>query len=283
MFSRALQIIGLLAIVIAPAITFLVPRDVTGQIVAAQVSIKDLVLLGCIAILGSMVFLAKGLRWASRLLREEAFYQRVEYAYFYQPDGTVITRTRFDLVNGWQQTSTLPPENLIWHSQITYSDVVYRLYARGKFSDRKIQPGSPRIEYAIPDAKKSETNDYRYSWYPAISPELHAKEAISYVVEITADSTEKAAFDHSGTRLGFGLDVLAMQATITAYAPFGHRFHLTKPAATVRDSRSLEEIPNSQKKAPVPKISPDGTILTLSVKRPKAGRRYWVHYRFEKL
>ena len=63
MFSRARQIIGLLAIVVAPVITFLVPQDITGQIVAAQVSIKDLVLLGCIATLGSIIFLAKGLRW----------------------------------------------------------------------------------------------------------------------------------------------------------------------------------------------------------------------------
>ncbi len=60
MFSRALQIIGLLAIVVAPVITFLVPQDVTGQIVAAQVSIKDLVLLGCIATLGSIILLATG-------------------------------------------------------------------------------------------------------------------------------------------------------------------------------------------------------------------------------
>ncbi len=60
MFSRALQIIGLLAIVVAPVITFLVPQDITGQIVAAHVSIKDLVLLGCIATLGSIIFLATG-------------------------------------------------------------------------------------------------------------------------------------------------------------------------------------------------------------------------------
>jgi hypothetical protein len=281
--SRALEIIGILAIIVAPIVTLVLPDEISNEVVAAQITIKDLVVLWLVLLLGAYMFLLRGIQMMTDWLALKPFYRNVEFNYFYLQDGTVVTRNRFDLMNGWQQSSVLPEENLIWHKQIEESDLVYRLYERGRFGDRKIVSDKPSIEYALPKPEISDGEDYRYTWKPQIKPALKAKEMISFVVEIVADKTEKAAFEASGTKLGFGLGVPATKATLTAYAPFGYRFALLDPNVTIRRSSDLAEIENSRVRAPEPSISPDGTILSLSIKRPKPDERYWVHYRFESI
>lgn len=279
--SRALEIIGILAIIVAPIIAVGLPEEISNEVVAARITVKDLVVLGLVLLLGAYMFLLRGARMVTDWLAFEPFYRNVEFNYFYLHDGTVVVRNRFDLTNGWQQSSVLPEENLIWHRRIEESDLVYRLYERGRFGDRKIVSDKPSIEYALAEPEISDGEDYRYTWKPKIKPVLGVKETISFIVEIVANKTEKAAFEATGTKLGFGLGIPTTKATLTAYAPFGCRFSLLDPYVTVRRSSDLTEIKNSRSRAPEPVISPDGTILTLSVKRPKPSARYWVHYRFE--
>ena len=82
--------------------------------------------------------------------------------------------------------------------------------------------------------------------------------------------------------MGFGVQLATNNASITAFAPFGYKFSLIGPKISLRDAETLEEINDGFKKLPMPTISPDGSILSFEVKNPIVGRRYWIHYRFEK-
>jgi hypothetical protein len=279
---KPMEVIGLLAMVIAPIVALMLPAGVANKVVAAHATVKDLVLLALLMILAIAVLLDQFVDLLWRGIRLSPFYQNAEFSYFYLPDGTVITRSRYDLVNGWSRTRFLPSEHLIWHRPISESDIVYRLYARGRFNDRRIVSDPPSIQMTQPHAE-SAGQDFRYRWQPRVTPGLGIKESLSYVVEIVADKTEVDAFKPGGTKLGFGFDIPASKASLTAYAPFNHKFVLLDPVVTVRESENLTEVPNSSATAPAARISPDGTILTVFQKRPKSGRRYWVHYRFEKL
>lgn len=278
---KPLEIFGLLAIVVAPIVTFFLPDDIKNQIVFYQISVKDFVLLFLVLLLALGILLLRLGRMVMNWLTTKAAYKSVEFNYFYYGDGTVVTRNRFDLVNGWKENGELPEESLVWHREISTTDLVYRLYERGSFIDRKMLAEDPRIEPVTPERDPDHPSDFRYSWEPRIKPPLRANEKISYVVEIVAEKTETAAFTLEGTMLGFGLLIPANKAHVTAYAPFGYRFVLRNPRATLRHTDTLEEVPGSARKTPRPEISPDGTILTLEVSRPKVGYRYWVHYRFE--
>src|SRR5690606_9904555 len=121
----------------------------------------------------------------------------------------------------------------------------YRLYERGRFGDRKIVSDKPSIEYVLPEPEISDGEDYRYTWKPKIKPVLGVKETVSFIVEIVANETEKAAFKSVGTKLGFGLGIPTTKTTLTAYAPFGYRFSLLDPDVTIRRSSDLTEIENS--------------------------------------
>jgi hypothetical protein len=210
------------------------------------------------------------------------FYRSMEFNYFYLPDGTVITRNSFDFVNGWRRSSDLPREDLIWHKEITENDLLYRLYERGKFRDRRMASQPPTIISAVPKQSGGSNSDHRYSWVPQINPPLGMKEHVSFVVEIMAAGTETAAFQ-SGTKMGFGANVRTRNASLKAYAPFGYKFVLVDPIVTVRWSSDLTEVSVRDSKRPQPKVSPDGASLTLDVHRPMVGKRYWIHYRFESL
>jgi hypothetical protein len=117
---------------------------------------------------------------------------------------------------------------------------------------------------------------------PTVSPSLGVKESISFVVEIMAMRTETAAFK-AGTKLGFGVNIPTSHACVRAQAPFGYRFVLLDPSLTVRRSDTLGEVPVNESKRPKAIVSPDGSLLSLDVHRPMLNRRYWVHYRFQKL
>ncbi len=115
-----------------------------------------------------------------------------------------------------------------------------------------------------------------------MKPQAERKEKLGFMVEIKTPETENSAYAKDGTKLGFGVQLRTAKALLTAYAPFGYKFVLLDPSITLRDSETLAEIPGKSKSLKKPRVSPDGSILTLSIKNPSLGKRYWIHYRFEK-
>lgn len=282
MLSRASNIFGLLAIIAAPVFSLFLPKSITGKLVTAHVELKDAVLLASVALLAFMIYAARAFQFVARWVARHPFYQKIDFSYIYLADGTVITRNSFNYVNGWKKSNFLAREDLIWHRRITKSDIFYRFYERGKLRDRRMTSDQPTIISAVPEEGGRFKGDHRYSWTPVVEPPLSVKERISFVVEIMALHTETAAFG-VGTKLGFGVNIPTRHARLKAHAPFGYQFVLLEPELTVRRSDTLEEVPVSSSSRPKPVISPDGSSLTLSVRRPKLANRYWVHYRFEAL
>lgn len=282
---KPMEVIGIIAIIVAPVAAFLLPEKIADQVVTSNTSIKDLVLLVCVLTLGAILFVSRAAAFLFAYVRSKPFYENVELTYFYLPDGTVVSRMRFDLVNGWSETADAPEEHLVWHKQIDDSDLVYRLYARRRFGDARIAEERSNIELVKSgtDPAPNVVSDFRFSWRPKLAPPMAKKERLAYVVEIVAEKTETAAFGEAGTKLGFGFDNPAAKARVTAYAPFGHRFVAIAPFGSVRTSKDLSEIPGSADGAPKPVVSPDGSQLVLSVTEPRPGRRYWAHYRFERV
>lgn len=273
---------ALLAIVIAPACSFLLPKHITEKLITSHVTLKDAVLLSSIAMLALVVYSAQVIRIVARWLARTSFYRQIEFNYIYLGDGTVITRNSYDYVNGWNHSDELPREDLIWHKKITRNDLLYRFYERGKLRDRNMSSGAATTIQAIPREKGSSGADHRYSWTPVVHPRLSPKESISFVVEIMSIKTETAAFQ-LGTKLGFGVNIPTIKARVEAHAPFGYRFVLLDPNLTIRNTETLNEVAIPQSRLPSPKVSADGSRLTLEIKRPTLNRRYWVHYRFEKV
>jgi len=283
MLSKASNLMALLAIIIAPLFSVILPKNITGMLLTAHVELKDAVLLGSIAMLAAAVYSAQILRAMGRWLSPTPFYRKIELRYIYLVDGTVITRNGFDYVNGWKSSKTLPREDLIWHKKITKSDLFYRFYERGKLRDRSMTSDGRTTIDAVPHENSgSSGGDYRYSWNPTVHPPLGIKESISFMVEIMSVRTETAAFQ-LGTKLGFGVNIPTTRARLRAHAPFGYRFVLLDPQLTVRRSDTLEEVAVPASRRPTPNVSEDGSSLTLEVRRPMLNRRYWVHYRFESL
>ncbi len=280
MLSKATNIMALLAIVIAPLCSILLPDSIANRLIAANVELKDAVLLSSIALLAAIIYSTQVLRIAGRWLAPTPFYRRIDFNYIYLIDGTVITRNGYDYVNGWRQSDELPREDLIWHKKITKSDLFYRFYERGRLRDRSMSSGARTTIDVIPREKGQPSRDHRYSWVPNVQPGLGIKESISFVVEIMSLKTETAAF-HLGTKLGFGVNIPTVRACLKAHAPFGYRFVLLNPELTVRRSDTLEEVAVTPARLAMPIVSADGSLLTLEVRRPMLNRRYWVHYRFE--
>lgn len=279
--SQSMDALGLAAIALAPTCSLFLPGSVKKLLVFPGLELKDAILLACFAALAIALF---GIRLASFLyliFKINPYYENVRIEYFYQPDGTVTTRTHFSFVNGWKRAERLPEESLIWHRPIGPNDIMYRLYQRGDLGDRDIDADSDTQIAAIPQLTES-ASDYRYSWTPRIRPALRLKERVSFIVEIVSEKTELDAFE-AGTKLGFGFQIPSNSVSLTAYAPFGHRFTLIEPKISVRRSSDLVEIAVSPRKKPVPVTSPDGTVVTLKLRRTKPGRRYWIHYRFDKM
>lgn len=279
MLPKSTATLGVIAILIAPLFTIILPEDITNTIITANVTLKDLALLSSIAVLAAINYSVSGFKFAARWLSRNPFNQQATFTYTYFSDGTVLIRNQFDYVNGWEKKSGLAREDLIWHKEITESDLLYRFYERGSLKDRRMTSDIPTIISAIPQ-KELGTDDFRYSWVPSVSPKLNIKERISFIVEIMASGTETAAFK-AGTKMGFGVNISTRRARLIAYAPFGHRFVLVDPEVTVRRTDTLEEVAINAKKRPSPTISPDGSVLNLEVSNPSLGRRYWIHYRFE--
>lgn len=282
MLSKASNVMGLLAIAMAPLFTLILPDSITDALVATRVELKDAVLLGSVAALGFLIYSTQLIRFLARWISRRPFYSRINFNYIYLPDGTVIIRNGFDYVNGWSKSAELPREDLIWHMKITKNDLLYRFYERGKLRDRSMTSDEPTIISAVPIETGQSNENYRYSWVPIVSPPLRRKERISFVVEIMSPHTEGAAFQ-KGTKMGFGVNIATRNASLRAHAPFGYRFVLIDPGFTIRDSATLEEVSVPDRERPKPRISADGSALSVDVHRPRLNRRYWIHYRFEAL
>lgn len=284
MFSKLLQLAGFLALVLAPAVTYLLDDTLLRATLPNGAPLKDALNILIIAILAGIVLARYFVRGMVNALRWRPYYNRVEHQYFYSADGTVVTRSSYEFINGWRRrTAHLVPENLVWHREISTQDLVYRLYDRGSYRDRTLRSAHSAITPAGLRGEQRAGGNWFFSWTPTIDPPLRRKERIHFMVEIIAAGTETDAFTAGGTKLGFGVQIATGRASVVAYAPFGYRFSLLEPRLTLRDARTLDEIPTPAKRLPVPKISPDGSVLDLTVRRPRPRRRYWVHYRFEKV
>lgn len=277
------EILGVGSILLGPMIAVFVPSDRTIQFLSKTIGLKDFSFLILLFTLGfSIIFVRIGRR-ISDWLQIDSFYRSAEYNYFFSEDGTVITRNKFELVNGWHFSAVLPEEDLLWYAPISEQNMIYRLFERGQFRDRRISHGEngPKIDPIAFQRMPGDDTNYRYRWRPIISPSLARKERISYIAEIIARGTETEAFERKGTNFGFGLSIRCHKAVICGYAPFGYKFVLINPQFSIRDSETLQEIGSGKFIEPI--VSPDGTMLTLTVNRPKPNKRYWVHYRFEKV
>lgn len=284
MFSKLLQIAAFLALVVAPVVPYLLDENVLRTTLPNGTPLKDALNILIIAILAGTLLARHFVRGLINALRWQPYYNRVEHQYFYSADGTVVTRSAYEYINGWRRrTAQLVAENLVWHRQIGTKDLVYRLYDRGSYRDRALRSAHSAITPAALRGEQRAAGDWFFSWTPRIHPPLRRKERIHFMVEIIAAKTETAAFSPAGTTLGFGVQLPTGQAKVVAYAPFGYRFSLVEPRLTLRDARTLDEIPTPAGRLPVPKISPDGSVLDLAVRRPRVRCRYWVHYRFEKV
>jgi hypothetical protein len=282
MFSRLLQLAAFLALVLAPAVPYLVDRALVQSHLPAGIPVKDALNVLLIAVLAGVVLADRFVRHLRGWLRVGPWYRRVDHQYFYDRDGTVVTRSAFAFVNGWGGARTdLPAENLVWHRPITRQDLVYRLYQRGRFGERALGSAHTGIVPAGLHGEPRPGGDWFFAWTPRVTPPLRRKERIAFMAEIRAERTEVAAFTPAGTKLGFGVHQPTGRVRLRAYAPFGHRFRLLEPRLSLRDARTLEELPAAPGALPPVRLSPDGSVLELKVRRP--GRRYWVHYRFEPL
>lgn len=278
-----LEALGIAAILLGPVIALFIDDERTIKLLSATIGLKDAAYLLLIFLLAAGILALRVLAKIYNAVSYDPFYKSAEYHYFYLEDGTVITRNRFDLVNGWHQSAVLPEENLLWYAPIPQDSIIYRLYQRGRFKDRRISSGdkAPQIDPINMQRMPGDDQNYRYMWQPRINPSLAPKEEISYIAEIITPGTEMEAFEARGTNFGFGLNVTCRRATVFAYAPFGYKFVLIEPRCSVRDSQTLAEIDSGR--SVEPNVSPDGSMVTLVIKRPKVGERYWVHYRFEKV
>lgn len=284
MFSRLLQVAGFFSLVLAPLVTSFIDDAILRTTLPNGTTLKDALNILIIASLAGTLLARHCVRGVVNALRWRPYYNRVEHQYFYSADGTVVTRSSYEFINGWaRRTAELVPENLVWHREIGAKDLVYRLYYRGSYRDRTLRSARSAITPAGLRGKRRASGDYFFSWTPRIDPPLRRKERIHFMVEIIAANTETAAFAPDGTKLGFGIQLATGQAKVVAHAPFGYHFRLLEPRLTLRDARTLEEIPTPPRHLPRPRISPDGSVLDLTVRRPRPRRRYWVHYRFEKV
>lgn len=264
--------LNLIAVLLAPVVAWLIDEDTLTLRDALQLLI--VVALAAAVLAGQLV----GGLW--RWVQWRPAYTSVDHQYFYSTDGTVTTRSTFDYVNGWGRRSDLPAENLVWFRRITSSDLVYRVCQRDSFREHDLRSAAASIDPVGFAADCRDDNNYFFSWTPHIHPPLRRKERVRFMVEIIAERTETAAFTAAGTRLGIGVQQPTRRAEITAYAPFGYRFVLIEPRLTLRDARTLDQLPN-RGPLPEPEVSPDGSVLSLALRRPRRGCRYWVHYRFE--
>jgi len=277
--SKILEIAAVASLILAPFTTFIISESILSRQISPYTNIKELLQIIIIVILSGFLIFKYFYYKFIDLIRIWPFYPKVSHQYFYSVDGTVVSRSSYTLRNGWfKKLDMLPEENLVWHSEINDKSILYRLYYRGSFQDRMLSSSLPTISAA--NIKKI---DHFLSWQPSVVPAVARKEKISFMVEIQTPETENMAFTAGGTKLGFGIHLTTRRVSLTAYAPFGFKFVLIDPFITLRDGKSLGEIRNKSCSLEKPIISPDGSILFLTIKRPLLNKRYWIHYRFESI
>jgi hypothetical protein len=275
---------ALVALIVSPFVSFILPASLASRQILPHTDWKDAINIALIAgyatiIVGRMLFanLLVLLRWG-------ACYRHVEHNYFYQEDGTVLVRSTFHLVAGWKEPiEELPREELLWFSDIDRDKIHYRLVQRGTVAARRISGALPDITPSQLVFERADMTPRAVSWRPKISPPLRRKESLVYQVEILTPGTEKAAFEPGGTTMGFGIALPTSSVSLSAYAPIGYQFDLLEPSLTMRDYTALTPVPGTRAENAPPELSPDGTIVTLARVRPRAGKRTWIHYRFERL
>ncbi len=276
-FSNVLTIASLCALFLAPFVTYFFSEATLSQQITPYITMKDAIQSLIILLLSVIVILKIFLDSIQNFLRWSSVYSEVEHSYFYSADKSVTIRSSYLFLNGRNNDlATLPKENLLWHETISSKAIFYRLFYRGYLQDRVIHSAPPQI-YASNVEREGEF----LSWEPRVKPPLRKKERIGFMVEIYTPNTEAKAFTSGGTTLGFGVHHRTKSVQVTAYAPFGYKFVLVDPIISLRDAESLDEVPINRSKLAFPEISPDSSVLTYRVKKPKEGFRYWVHYRFE--
>lgn len=263
----------------------MLPKRLTSIHVAYGLDVKDAITIILIVALALIVLLLRLPARLRKYLNRRPFYERIDHNFFYLEDGTFILRSIYVLNAGWMNNlELLPSEGFMWFNHIPRDRLHYRLIHHGKRQDRTIHADHPTIQpIDFKSPRQGERETSFLSWTPKISPPLSRFESVAYQVEVTTPGTETAAFTSEGTILGFGTSAGATSATLHAFAPPGYAFHLLPPVFTEREMASGSEVRTLRNSRIKPTLSVDESIVMLTTGSLKAGRRYWVHFRFEKV
>lgn len=284
-FKAVPEICSICALLITPIVLWATPHSWLIRTKIFGLELKDLITIGMVIVLSFIILI---LRIPARIrpyLYLTPYYEEVDHSFFYLEDGTVIVRSIMILGSGWQNgLSTLPSEGFLWFNEVRRDRLHYRLIHLGKRKDRSLdaeQPSITKLDFKGPRSGESETRLLR--WTPQISPPMRRFETVAYQAEVTTPETESAAFHPDGTTLGFGVSIRTCKVTLRAYAPPGYIFRLLTPECTVRDFETIEEISVPSSGHPNAKLSVDNSVLEVLSNSVRKGRRYWYHYRFEKV
>ncbi len=155
-FSTISNIAQILALICSPFILFIIDREFLSREITPYISVKDTLYLLITSLLALTLFIKLFFSKIRELIAIRPFYSDVQHNYFFDEDGTVVTRSSYTFVNGWlRKLGKLPKENLVWFAQLDERPVFYRLYYRGSYLDRTLTAEEPEI---IPSGnKKGET------------------------------------------------------------------------------------------------------------------------------
>lgn len=279
------EVASLVALFATPVIYLFAPNTWTTYPVGLGLDVKDLISIIIILILSFVLLSIRLPVKIRKYFYVNPFYEKVEHHFFYHEDGTFILRSFFIINSGWTRNLTyLPSEGFMWFNAIPRDRLHYRLIHYGRRQDREIHADHPVIspvQFNSPRSAEHETA--MLSWRPQITPAMQRFETLAYQVEVTTPNTETAAFDVDGTVLGFGVAIPTIELSLNAFAPPGYAFKLLAPKCTVRHLDSAVEIKAIDSGDLLPRLSVDETVILVNAARPKRGRRYWIHYRFEKV
>lgn len=272
------------SLVVTPLVAIILPKQVLEFSIFSYLPLRDalhilLFISGlCVVLLSG----AAGVIWSSIQFREHYF--GADHQFFYDKDRGFLMRSTYTVRAGWgSELKRLPQEDFIWLFDIEKHKIFYRIIARGRLSDRKIQKERPTIEVRDIKSSPSVNGDgvRVVSWCPELDPPLRPRETITYQVEIYTPNSEGAAFTENGSIFGIGTRLPTKSMNVTAYAPLGYSFDLIGPISTVRRYGTGEQLMSNASGKSTPKLSPDGTVVSLFKKWPRKNQSYWVHFRFK--
>lgn len=284
-FKAVPEICSVCALMITPIVMWATPQSWLIRSKVYGLEVKNLLTIGTIIALSIIILILRIPTRVRPYLNFSPYYETVEHSFFYYEDGTVVVRSVMILGAGWQKSlSTLPTEGFLWFNEIPRDRLHYRLIHLGNRKDRKLdaeQPSIAKLDYKGPRSGENETK--LLSWTPLISPPVGRFETVAYQAEVTTPGTESAAFHPEGTTLGFGVSIKTCKVTLRAYAPPGYIFRLMAPESTVRDFETALEISVPEREHPRASLSVDHSVIEVVSDTVRKGRRYWYHYRFEKV